>query len=144
MTVIDLNQEKYKNNEVVLKCGDKEFVAVADDKTLDRIMSVSKKQIADGIKAQNRINQIDFDKLDDSNIDKAVESAVDTMAVAKDDYIRLADNIFGKGAGQAIYDALGHSTIGMQNVLQEVTEELYRKKAETKAKAKAKYKRKRR
>ena len=144
MTVIDLNAEKYRNNEVVVKCGDKEFVAVADDKTLDRIMSASKKQLADGIKAQNKINQIDFDKLDDSNIDQAVESAVDTITVAKEDYIQLADNIFGKGAGQAIYNALSHSTIAMNNVLQEVADELYKKKSQAKAKAKAKYKRKRR
>lgn len=132
MTVIDLTGEKYKQNKVVVKCGDKEFSAVADDKTLDKIIAAGKKQIKDGF-----VSSRNFEKLSDNDndltnkqIDQLVDSAVDTVANAKEDYVELANAIFGRGAGNAIYKAVGSSTIVMAQVMNDVTDELYAKNAE--------------
>lgn len=132
MTVIDLTSEKYKQNKVVVKCGDKEFSAVADDKTIDKVIAASKKQIKDGF-----VSSRNFDKLSDGDsdltekqIDELVDNAVNTVAHTKEDYMNLANAIFGRGAGSAIYKAVGSSTIVMGQVMNDVTDELYAKNAE--------------
>lgn len=139
MAVIDLSADKYKRNNVVVKCGDREFVATPDDATLDKIMSVGKKQMADGVKATKRLSKIDFDDLKDDDIDEVVNETVGTVSTAKTDYVKLADSIFGKGAGDAIYKYLGSSTLVMQDVMEDVVNELYAKRKEQKKKAKKKY-----
>lgn len=142
MTVIDLSAQKYKRDNVIVKCGDKEFVATPDDTTLDKIVNLGKKQMADGLKAGKKLDQIDFNNLKESEIDNAVDEAVNTVSVAKGDYVKLADAIFGKGAGSTIYKFLGSSTLAMQDVMEDVVDELYAKHQEQKAKGKKKYKNK--
>lgn len=139
MTVIDLSTQKYKRDKVVVKCGDKEFVATPNDTTLDKIIKLGKKQMADGLKAGKKLDQIDFDNLQENEIDNAVDEAVNTVTVAKADYIKLADAIFGRGAGSTIYKFLGSSTVVMQEVMQDVVEQLYAQRKEQDKEAKKEY-----
>lgn len=139
MTVIDLSAQKYKRDKVVVKCGDKEFVATPNDTTLDKIIKLGKKQMADGLKAGKKLDQIDFDNLQENEIDNAVDEAVNTVTVAKADYVKLADAIFGRGAGSTIYKFLGSSTVVMQEVMQDVVEQLYAQRNEQDKEAKKKY-----
>lgn len=136
MTVIDLNNEKYVQNDVVVKCGDKEFRATPDDKTLNKVIAVSKKQMADGYIAGSRLDKLSSSDLNDNQIKALVNDAVNTMAGAKEDYIDLANAIFGRGAGNAIYKAVGNSTVAMSNVMEDVVNELYAKNKETQEKYK--------
>lgn len=142
MTVIDLSAQKYKRDKVVVKCGDKEFVATPDDTTLDKIVKLGKKQMADGLKAGKKLDQIDFNNLKENEIDNAVNEVVNTVSFVKGDYIKLADAIFGNGAGSVIYKFLGSSTLAMQDVMEDVTNELYAKRKEQKKKSKKKYRNK--
>lgn len=142
MTVIDLSTKKYQKNKVVVKCGDKEFVATPNDETLNKIVMLGKKQMADGLKAGRRLENIDFDNLEDKEIDTAVSEAVDTVTMAKTDYVNLANAIFGDGAGNAIYKYLGSSTLAMQDVMEDVVNELYSKRNDQAKSAKKKYKNK--
>lgn len=139
MTVIDLSSKKYNRDKVIVKCGDRDFVATPNDTTLDKIIKLGKKQMADGLKAGKRLNQIDFDNLQENEIDNAVDEAVNTVTVAKSDYVKLADAIFGRGAGSTIYKFLGSSTIAMQEVMQDVVEQLYAQRKEKDSEAKKEY-----
>lgn len=139
MALIDLSSKKYNRDKVVVKCGDREFVATPDDATLEKIVKIGKKQMADGLKMNAKLNKIDFNDLKDDEIDTAVDDAVTTVAFAKGDYIKLADAIFGRGAGNAIYKYLGSSTLAMQDVMTDVINELYAQNDENKKAEKEKY-----
>lgn len=146
MTVIDLSAKKYQKDKVVVKCGKKEFVAVANDKTMNRIFKANKNQITDGLMLAKKIDSIDLDDVDEKDISKEVNSLVNlftgSILNSKKDNIELADAIFGNGAGKEIYEYLRSSTIALNSVLEDVMNELYKKEKQTETKAKKKYRNK--